>query len=164
MEEASVAEGLESDLLAWPLARSARVRLAQHDDDLHAGVPEIGAERGAIDRQLARFHRVADRLGRHATVAIYAERYQMMTGTEGRIDPLIPEDRHARAGGLLVEDACCGAEKRIAMDRRSGDRGLGVIRDGDEGAQRERPEADGEEWALPRPPPPGAQTTIDEWK
>src|SRR5262244_3376175 len=112
MEEASVAEGLESDLLAWPLAR---------------------------------FHRVADRLGRHATVAIYAERYQMMTGTEGRIDPLIPEDRHARAGGLLVEDACCGAEKRIAMDRRSGDRGLGVIRDGDEGAQRERPEADGEE-------------------
>src|SRR5262244_3505836 len=111
MEEASVAEGLEGHLLAWPLAGSARVRLAQHDDNLHAGVPEIGAERGAIDRQLARFHRVADRLGRHAAVAIYAERHQMMTSAEGRIDPLVPEDRHARAVGLLVQDACGGAEE-----------------------------------------------------
>jgi hypothetical protein len=164
MEEAGVAEGLEGDLLARSLAGSARVRLAQHDDNPHAGVPEVGAERGAIDRQLARFHRVADRSGRHATVAIYPERHQMMTGTEGRIDPLVPEDRHARAGGLLVQDACCGAEERIAMDRRSGGRGLGVMRDGDEAAQRERPEADGEEWALTRAPPPGDQTTIDERK
>ena len=50
MEEVGVAEGLEGDFLARPLAGSARVRLAQHDDNLHAGVPEVGAERVAIDR------------------------------------------------------------------------------------------------------------------
>ena len=84
MEEVDVAQGLEGDLLARPLAGSTRVRLAQHDDNPHAGVPEVRAERGAIDRQLSRFHRIADRSCRHATVAIYLERHQMMTGIEGR--------------------------------------------------------------------------------
>ena len=164
MEEVGVAEGLKGNLLARPLAGSAGVRVAQHDDNLYAGVAEVGAERGGIDCQFARFHCVADRLGRHATVAIYPERHQMMTGAEGGINPLVPEDRHARTGGLLVQDACGGAEERIAMDRRRGGRGLGVMRDGDETAQGERPKAHGEEWALTRAPPPGHQTTNDERK
>jgi len=37
------------------------------------------------------------------------------------------------------------------------------MRDGDDTAQREHPEADDEEWPLTRAPPPGDQT-IDERK
>src|SRR5215470_8083610 len=164
VEETGVADALEGDFLARPFAGSARVRLAEHDDNVHARVPEIGPERGAIDRQLARLHCVADRPGRHATVAIHPERHQMMASTEGGIDPLVSEDGHARAGRLLVQDACGGAEERIAMDRLSGRRGLGVIRDGDEAAQRERPETHGEERAPTRTPPPGDGATIDKRK
>ena len=100
---------------------------------------------GSIASPIAR---VATRPSRSSRI-----RHQVMAGAECRIDPLVPEDGHPCAGGLLVQHAGGGAEERIAMDRGGGGRGFGVVRDGDNDAQRERAQAHGEEWALTRPPP-----------
>jgi hypothetical protein len=85
----------------------------------------------------------------------------MMTGTEGRIDPLVPEETATRV------PADCSSKTRAAAPK-SGSRwiaaAVAVALASCEMATRppsvSAPEADGEEWALTRAPPPGDQTTI----
>jgi hypothetical protein len=82
------------------------------DDDAHARGDQVRAERRRVDGHVARLHRGADGFGRHAAVAIH-----VVAGSEGRIHPLVTEDRDARLRRLLIEDRGHDAEERLVVNR-----------------------------------------------
>ena len=99
---------------------------------------------GWIDGQLAGFHRDADRRGRQTAVSVESDGTEMRSIAEGRIDPLVAEDRDAGAGRLAIEDGGGGAEEGFAIDRRSGGVGFGAVRETDDRSEDDRHRADHE--------------------
>src|SRR5262252_10902014 len=90
------------------------------DHDIDPGRTQARSERGRVDGERARRHRIEDGSGGDPAVAIEPDWPEMVPGTKGRIDPLVAEHCDAGAGGLPIEHLRGATEQGLLVKRRRG--------------------------------------------
>jgi len=87
------------------------------DYDIDPGRTQVRPERGGVDGERARRHRIEEWCGGDSAVAVEPDWPEMVPGTKGRVDPLVAEHRDAGASGLPIEHRRRATEQGFLVKR-----------------------------------------------